>query len=414
MKVFISDLHLGCGDELEDFILWRKTELPLSKTSRDIQKGLAGIHRVFSHFIDHILDLGEKKGVKPEIVLLGDTFDLLQVLPEERTNPQKIDLIAEVHKSFFDSLARFHEKGGCVNLVAGNHDHDLLHPELSERLRFHLPFINETSSGKPLLYYHDPASGIYAEHGNQYDMLNAFENPANPDEWPLGSELLVNLVNPLERSCPVIDNLGVRESLWYAVRQAPGILSSAHKKEMLLLEAVQEISRENRLKHLAYFLLHRIVPGNRDSILNLLWNLLYANDEILRTAAAPKHILRGILYTFATVGRNPLRIFQEILRDRLKDAARKILRGEKEGIKGTMEKIPQFVIFGHTHKPCMKRVGAGRGYANSGSWKMKAAPKGKLSLKMEQSLDYVLAQWTKKRKWTISVNSWAEMEKYQT
>lgn len=414
MKVFLSDLHLGCGDELEDFILWDKKDMPLVKNDRDIHQGILEIHKAFSQFIDYVLNLGKKCGVKPEIVFLGDTFDLLQVLPEQRTNPQKIDLIAKVHKSFFESLIRFHENGGSVRLIVGNHDHDLLYPVLFDRLLSYLPFLNNISGGKPSLYYHDPEAGIYAEHGNQFDVLNAFNKPFDPDEWPIGSELLLQLVNPLERLCPVIDNLSVRESLWFAVRHIPRILTMAHRKDLLLLKAVEEISRENRLKHLAYFLIHQIMPGSDASILNMLWKLLYANEEILRKAAAPKHFLRGILYTFATVGRNPLRIFQELLFDRLTDAARKIVRGEKKASIGKPSQPPDFVIFGHTHRPCGKRVAPGRRYINTGSWKMKAVPRGRLSIRVEQTLDFALAYQTKKKKWRISVNSWAEQMNHQT
>jgi UDP-2,3-diacylglucosamine pyrophosphatase LpxH len=109
------------------------------------------------------------------------------------------------------------------------------------------------------------------------------------------------------------------------------------------------------------------------------------------------------------VGRNPLRIFQELLIDRLSNAAQRIVHGEKKTAIGNIEKPPDFVIFGHTHKPCVKRITSGRRYINTGSWKMRAAPKGRLSVRVEQRLDFALFYRIKNKKWGAEVNSWAEL-----
>ena len=407
MKIFISDLHLGCGDALEDFVLWEKKELPLEKSSKLMSLGIKRMHEVFSNFLKERLCPGKDDASQKEIIFLGDTFDLLQVLPEERRNPEKIELIARRHQPFFEALSRFHENGGAVNFVLGNHDHDLLYSELWQGLKKHIPFANLGFEGKPLLSYHDPEAGIYAEHGNQFDTLNTFENPSNPEEWPFGSELMLRLVNPLERSYPIIDNLGARECLWYALRHIPEVLSMAQRKDLLLGEAMETLSRENRLKHLAYFLLHQLMPTSGASVFQLLWRLLELNEELLRNNGTRKQHLKGLLYTFKCLGRNPLRIFQEFLMDRLQDAALKIAAGKKNVGIGNPKPSPKFILFGHSHSPCVKKTGEGALYINTGSWKMRAVPYRRFSFQLQQTLDYTLAYRTKQGRWHAGLLSWA-------
>jgi len=405
MKIFLSDLHLGCGDALEDFVFWNG-EAP-QKTKSAIATRMARMHEAFSDFLQHLLSQAEKRAIAPELIFLGDTFDLLQVLPEDRANPEKIALIESAHRPFFEALSAFHEKGGAVSFVLGNHDHDLLQPPLFAALKKYLPFINAPTSGAPMLFYHDPASGIYAEHGNQWDTLNAYENPADPAEWPFGSELVLRLVNPFEKTYPVIDNLGVREALWFALTRLTEIISLSQKKDMLLESPLKGLPRDKRLKHLAYFLLHQILPGHGDSVLTLLWKILASNEQILRQDANAKRRLEGILFTFRTIGRNPLRIFQEFLTDRLLDAARKIASGCVKETIGHPSPPPRFILFGHSHRAGLRRLGENKTYINTGSWRMRAVPHGRFSLRFDQTLDYALITRTKKGAWTASRHEWS-------
>ena len=80
MKFFISDLHLGCGDALEDFCLWDQGGIATEKKADCIAEGMKRMHKAFSEFIDHIIRKGKEGDAPPELIFLGDTFDLLQVL----------------------------------------------------------------------------------------------------------------------------------------------------------------------------------------------------------------------------------------------------------------------------------------------------------------------------------------------
>ena len=403
MKFFVSDLHLGCGDALEDFLLWEEKPC-LSAGSRScLSEGMRKMHKVFSLFIDHIISLGQKESQTPELIFLGDTLDLLQVLPEEREDPRKIDLISEAHQPFFHALDRFHKNGGVVTLVVGNHDHDLLKPALYKALKNHLPFIN----GKPLLYYYFPEGRVYAEHGNQFDSLNSFKDPFDPAEWPFGSELVLRLVNPLEETHPIIDNLGIREALWFAIRHLPEILSATQRKDLMVSEAIRFLSVENRMKHLAYFIYHQVMPGSDSSVFHLLWRLLCANEKLLRKGDSRKRYAKGLLYTFSRIGRNPVRVFREILVNQQHSAAKKIINGKKDEAIGKPNPSPRFVLFGHTHTPLTSRIAPGCLYINTGSWRMRALPYRRFSLRYSQTLDYAVARQSKKGTWYVRRHSFA-------
>jgi len=410
MRIFVSDLHLGCGDSLEDFALWDTGKPCFPKQKDAVGTAMDRMHRAFERFIDYILCLPEKGKERPELVFLGDTFDLLQVFPEERKNPAKIDLIAKVHKPFFTALYHFRKNGGIIRFVVGNHDHDLLYPSLFGALKRHLPFQEKENNLKlPLLFYHDPNAGIYAEHGNQFDSLNAFRNPGIPEEWPFGSELVLRLVNPLEQTHPMIDNLGLREALWHALSHAPLLISASQRKDLLLEEAIKAISYENRLKHLAYFLMHQILPGSDSSIFQLLWRLLVANEKIIRHHNSRKRYIKGLLYTFSRIGRNPVRIFQDLLTDQFSREAIRILEGKTNRAIGHPFPAPRFVLFGHTHRGKTKRLEKRRMYINTGSWRMRAVPYGRYSLRYEQPLDFAIGYRNKKGRWIMKRRSFADV-----
>ena len=411
MKIFISDLHLGCGDSLEDFALWEKAQPP-QKTQEALIAAMARMHTPFADFIiNKIWQTEYAGGAPPELILLGDIFDLLQVLPAERFNPEKIHLIRKAHAPVFEALAECHKKGGAVSYVLGNHDHDMLHPAMFETLKSYLPFLNERSGGAPMLFYHAPQAALYAEHGNQFDVLNAFEDPAALDVLPTGSELTLRLINPLEKNYPAIDNLDAREALWFALTRLPALVSPACQKELLLADEVDGISRGKRLKHLAYFILHQFLPGNQDSLLTALWQLLAENERLIRRGVSPAKRKSGILYTFRSLGRNPLRIFQELLTDRMAGAAKKICGGDVGITIGKPAPAPRLVVFGHTHRPCLKRFKGGGIYANTGTWRMRAIPYGRLDLRYEQTLDYVVAKPLKEGDgWTLVKTSLTRQE----
>ncbi|HPB29883.1 MAG TPA: hypothetical protein PLB62_00335, partial [Candidatus Sumerlaeota bacterium] len=235
-----------------------------------------------------------------------------------------------------------------------------------------------------------------------------WRNPGDPGEWPFGSELVLRLVNPLEKTFPILDNLGIREALWFALRRLPEPAGPLHRRDLLLADALTGITREERLKHLAWFLLHRLCPTHQASFFHMLWRLLVQNEEDLRSGSANRRAFRGLLFTFRTLGRNPLRIFQEMLGDRQTAAAKGILGGDVSHTIGRPGPVPRHVLFGHTHRPRLVRLAGGRSYANTGSWRMRILPRGRASFRVEQSLDYVRAMPGNGGGWRLIPGCWAD------
>ncbi len=125
-KIFISDLHLGDGSKADDFY---RTE-------------------AFLGFLDTI-DSQEN-----QVFIVGDLLELWQA---------DLDKIIFHHSRIINRLLILAKKNRLTYLI-GNHDHmpfvKYLQPELGVQLEFK-----------------DEDAGIWAEHGNQYDIFNCYRDP---------------------------------------------------------------------------------------------------------------------------------------------------------------------------------------------------------------------------------------------
>ncbi len=159
----VSDLHLGADPELDDF----------------------DSDAAFSDFLQKIS--ADEHEAQVDLVLLGDIFDLWQVIPaadKTQSSAQAIDLDVEPageaerarraldhHPAVAAALRCFLETvpGGRIVAVYGNHDHSLIEPAVQAVLRSAVGAPNRVVfTGK----YDNPDLRVYAEHGNQYDRGN--------------------------------------------------------------------------------------------------------------------------------------------------------------------------------------------------------------------------------------------------
>jgi UDP-2,3-diacylglucosamine pyrophosphatase LpxH len=173
----ISDLHLslGAGWPLEDF-------------HSDSQLG---------SLVDFLK--GRFAGKRVDLVLLGDVFDFWQVVPDSdltSNNTSEIDLtldiaqlgqdlgsVANKHPKFFKALTRFsQDPNNRLVILAGNHDHPLVVPELQSTLknllvgRFNFSDRQNNLVFPQYHFYAVPQLGVYAEHGNQYERFNKYKD----------------------------------------------------------------------------------------------------------------------------------------------------------------------------------------------------------------------------------------------
>lgn len=166
--VVIGDIEMGAGNLTDDFI----SDKALSSLIISLSKS------------PHPVDL----------VLNGDTFDFLKcpsqleptVYPRHITaevSLAKLQLIYNAHKPVFNALKTFAgQKDKRIFFILGNHDHDLIYPRVQQEIQRLLTdtelkaYSEPKNKGKdqdniifPGIRYQD--SGVYVEHGQQYDFL---------------------------------------------------------------------------------------------------------------------------------------------------------------------------------------------------------------------------------------------------
>ena len=153
-------------------------------------------------------------------------------LPTSEKSARKMASIYQGHPRFFRALAWFVGRGHRVVFLRGNHDLELFWPQVQEWVREYVareyPAAFDHDVGHPLpsgfeerivfrpgwFYYRRGV--FYAEHGSQYELLNACPNPIHPllpgDEWLLNPDVgglgVICFHNHLENEYPEWENRG--------------------------------------------------------------------------------------------------------------------------------------------------------------------------------------------------------------
>lgn len=141
---------------------------------------------------------------------------------------QNLAAVANRHPQFCTALARFsHDPNNRLVIVAGNHDHPLIVPELQTVLKNTLVaqfgFLDrgDNLDFPQYQFYHVPQLGIYAEHGNQYERFNNYKDFLRFGVDPLRNECqgygLVRLFwNRLENLDHDIDDRPEHWGSWFS------------------------------------------------------------------------------------------------------------------------------------------------------------------------------------------------------
>lgn len=166
VKYIVSDLHIGAGDHLDDFDQDKSFKYFMEAISRHHGSELI----INGDFIDFV-----------SVTLKGETaspFSRLGCTEEESL--KKLEKAINAHPAVFSALRRFaKENGHRVVLIPGNHDIDLLWPEVRGRLQ------EVMGDPGPDFFYFEGSGvyrdrGLYVEHGSQYFSDTVFENFSHP------------------------------------------------------------------------------------------------------------------------------------------------------------------------------------------------------------------------------------------
>lgn len=160
--IVVSDLHVGDGTQGGDHFFEQQQEALEGLLAASGPGG----------------PLGDAPQV--ELVLNGDSFDFLLLLPEPdraRTDAAygllKVERVIAAHPRFFAALRRFLEAPGRqITFTIGNHDLELCYAGVRDRLRQAIG----AEAGKVrfcLSRAYEPCPGVTVEHGCQYDPWNS-------------------------------------------------------------------------------------------------------------------------------------------------------------------------------------------------------------------------------------------------
>ncbi len=151
--IVFGDIEMGAGNLSDDFI----SDKTLSRLIRNFAQR------------QHPIDL----------VLNGDIFDFLKcpsqlnptIYPRHITKEvslAKLGLIYQAHQEVFQALRYFAaQKDKAIYFIIGNHDHDLYYHDVQQEIQRLLQSTEKVRF--PGLKYEE--SGVYIEHGHQYDFL---------------------------------------------------------------------------------------------------------------------------------------------------------------------------------------------------------------------------------------------------
>jgi UDP-2,3-diacylglucosamine pyrophosphatase LpxH len=402
--VVVSDVHLG-----EDLLPGAS-----GRAARDV----AIAETALADFARH-LTRARMDGRPWRLVVNGDMLDLMVVpdrrgrLPAARSASlakERVDLVIERHLGVFEALARFVAGGNRLDILAGNHDLELVWPEVAAHLAHRIALLAPaTGRGvadriavRPWFVYEPGLCWI--EHGQQYDQTCSQEMHLAPED-PRNGRVVDNIdyaaMRYLNGGAPEVDSRATESwsfggFLQFAAQRGlrgffeiftgygrfvRALLHARNVHKSVRVRRARGAVQEQRIEQLAAVSnvspeLLRDVDGYRrppvtmstrrlmgilmlDRALVVVgavlaaiaaWTILPARWAVVASAA----IVCGAWAAgaaFAKV-RNPDNILP------LRLAAQRI----------RARVAAPFVVFGHTHEPVHEALPAGGAYVNSGTW----------------------------------------------
>jgi UDP-2,3-diacylglucosamine pyrophosphatase LpxH len=159
--IVLSDLHLDAGGD------------PATEDA-------------FVSFLEWLTGRARSDHAPLRLIVLGDLFDLLHA-PAGAADPlDALEAVAARHRSALAALGAAATSGIQVDLVPGNHDSELVDPELQAQLRAlaadaaGVDAAQLRSSFRVRPWFVLVPGLLYAEHGSQYHSLNAVADPLAP------------------------------------------------------------------------------------------------------------------------------------------------------------------------------------------------------------------------------------------
>lgn len=313
----------------------------------------------FRAFLDYVREQAVIYQKQCTLLLLGDVLDFLHVRDFRSPDYQldnsqqhiidKLDLIIDGHKVFFKALADFATEGHQVHIVAGNHDIELILPNIQQQFRKRLRNLAKQSRKLSLCFfpwiYYSP-NLLYAEHGQQYHDINSFRamlsllTVEHPDtiEHPVGAFL--DEYKFIQR---LIEDIHEPWAIWHHTHFIQSIMPTLIKR---LLPVIEDKNLENNKT----LLTERLGIG-------LDIDIVFDIEKLAKVTTFPlivRLIRQYMLQENITVSDTIITQAQTI---------HKILCSRNKDV--------PFYVFGHTHQAIMKPLfedSKSPHYLNAGTW----------------------------------------------
>ena len=451
--IVISDLHLSEGIDKDTGKISRNEDFFFDNE--------------FSNFIDYLIVQKDKSF---NLIINGDFFDFLQVIITDKNKPikknkhyelkindkvfklresekefglgtdeeksaLKMRVIAEGHRKFFKALYKFLINGNTLSIIKGNHDVELYWNGVKEEFKNqivmaglnkkeknvknirnnkrkleeeHIKDIKKRINFYPWIYYD---SGIYIEHGNQYEKINSFEyflNPTLPKPndnriyLPLGSYFVRYFFNKIEVISPFVDNIKpVTNYISWVIKNKIFHFFKIIVKYTLLLFKVLKKDRDfneekmKEIKDIDDYRLNKISKEFNLEIIKLrkiydmketpiiknkfeLLKLMYRDLSLGFMFVVLSGILFYYLWSYFELLRPLFILFILIIFYYLPSIINSImspyksnknyLRDKAKNIYKNLDDKVENIVFGHTHNPDIFKISDRCYYYNTGTW----------------------------------------------
>lgn len=222
----VSDLHFG--------------EQLLPGAQEDRRRAVELADQAFREFLRY--HAARRQHGRPwRLVIAGDMFDFMSVVVPAgdhgpasddekrfglhrgaRAGVERMRQIGLAHHAVFRELVRFAAAGHRVDIVAGNHDIELILPEVVAELRAQLAIAGATDREQARIavvpwFVHVPGVA-WIEHGHHYDEGCSFEfnlAPCDPDDGKVLHNADYAAIRYLSTALPGVDASAVEEwSFW--------------------------------------------------------------------------------------------------------------------------------------------------------------------------------------------------------
>ncbi|HET7501755.1 MAG TPA: hypothetical protein VFK02_12145 [Kofleriaceae bacterium] len=445
----VSDLHFG-EELLPGASLERRRAIELGATA-------------FREFLRYHT-VRRRDGRPWRLVIAGDLFDFMSVvIPATRERPAKtaderrfglgrgmqpgierMRLICEAHRPVLGELVRFATAGHSVEIVVGNHDVELLVPDVVAELMRQLAAAGGDARSLariqvvPWFIY---VPGVcWIEHGHVYDEGCSFEfnlAPMDPKDGWLVYNADYAAVRYLGSAVPELDPHGIEEwGLWGYMRYTIGLgLRSGGQLWLAYARFVKALFAARRL-HRSFKRRDRRRREHRARLAEvaaaggLSTDVAAAIDRLARTplTVSGRRVGRMVMLDRFGIGLGSLLVIAVLLVSvslgwALAGAAAvglvavaitRWLGQHMVTSQLPMRSVPQrirrlvdapVVVFGHTHDPRWQKLRSGGLYINSGTWLPATRPG------LRRSFTFVLIQPPAERAAgppTVELRQWRE------